>query len=492
MGLLDFFRRARESRPAPSFNQTHEPLSIRESLGWPDPDAFLEGHQNFRAASGKSVRRIPDGERRRVLQMSWEERRQNPIANRIIGVRADFMVGSGITPVSKDEQLAHFLKDFWTDPVNNFPIQLHAIASAFRSDGELLAEPIVNTVTGRTRILWHDVAAIGTVLPHQTFVTWPGRIQMGWNGGGIEAVVVAPGEPEVEWSKIDSKHPGVMFFRANAPIGDLRGLGDLYHSWEYILELDNAAFAMLERFNVAISYIWHVTSKGGMNDAEADHVLSVLRSGKPGDTIYTRPDVTISSLIPAIPAVEFSDMFRTIKNVVLGGAAMPEAWFADGDAANRATVQGQADPTFRAMDRAQAEFLFVLRTVVDFAKARAEERGLIGVEAAQADYELIRDPVNQKDEMRLADVLVKLGTVLDYGTEIAGAMTRKEAALAFRKLAAPLTGIAPELPEELAKIFDRPMRPPQVRPDGQPDEEIEEAAAESFKETFRRYSRPAA
>ena len=120
---------------------------------------------------GRSIRRIPPHERSSALRRSWEERRQNPIANRILSIKADFIVGSGMKPESENEELRDFLADVWTDPVNRLDQRQHALAIDHRGDGELLCQPLVNGITAKTRFLWHDVAIIVEVLAHRAFPT---------------------------------------------------------------------------------------------------------------------------------------------------------------------------------------------------------------------------------------------------------------------------------------------------------------------------------
>lgn len=465
-------------------------LKVRETIGIPDPDFFLPGHQNFRRTAGRAIRTVPDSERRRSLRHAFDEHRQNPIANRILAIKADFIVGAGIMPISENEDLSKFLTSFWEDKVNRFPQQLHKLAVGFRRDGELIAEPLVNTVTGRTRLLWNDPAIIVEVVPHTKFYTEPAKIRWGLTGvgGDNEAYIVAPGEAEHTWTELQAmKKEAVLYFRANESVGDLRGLSDLHHSWEYLTALDNASFAMLERIIVSISYIWMVKGKG-MSGPEIDDILATLRTAKPGESMYLRGDTTIEPLIPELKGAEFAEVFRTFKNIILGGSATPEGWFADADSANRAALTAQGDPTFRAMSRSQNEFVTVLRTCVDFAIERAVEAGILSAEAAAAGYELSTDPINQKDDNLIVDLLVKLTQVLDYAVEIAGSMTQKEAAVIFRQKISEITDIGEELPDELVKEFEataRPRIPAKPLTGGQEVEEAE--VSDSFRAAYRNF-----
>lgn len=464
-----------------------KPLSVRETVGLPDPDFFLAGHQFFRRSGGRTTRLIHDAERIRAQQRGFEEWRQNPLANRILAMKADFIIGGGMIPTSKNKELDDFLKDHWNDLINQWPRKLHALAVGYRRDGELVNEPVVNPITGRTRFLWNDPSIVTDVIAHGKFYTEPSRVQLFSAYGGEQAYIIAPGEPELTWEQIRaSGQKAIMFFRANETIGYLRGLGDLHHSWEYIQALDNTAFAMLERVLVAITYLWVLKGRT-LGPNEADEILTTLRTGKPGDTIWLRGDAELQALFPDLKAADFSEMFRTVKNLVLGGAGIPEAWFAEGDSATRATLAEQGTPTFRAMTRAQGEFLEVINTCLAFAIDRAAEAALISAEAAAAEWAVTADPVNTRDDARMIDALTKMPTVLDYAVDVLGGMTRKEAAVIYRSMIAQVADVPEELPAEIEAAFAAPARPSTANADGTKNETAAAEMVDTVRGIFKRY-----
>lgn len=500
MGIGDFFRRFREGssrlrgkvlgrgRGSPA------PLKVRETtFGLPDMDWLLPGHENFRRAdAGRSVRRIPEGEIRRADFKVWDEARANPTAKRLLEIRADFMIGVGMRPVSKNEELQEFLNDFFDDKVNRLtPERQHELAMSLRRDGELLAEPIVNSVTGRTRVLFHDKALILEVFPHAKFITEPGRIKIGKAGAEGLAYIIAPGDPELPYDEIPPEAMRVFYFRANGTVGALRGLSDLHGLIEYLQTFDNVNFAMVERILVAMTYIWAL--RGKSSKPEINEILNVLATGKPGDSIHLRDGMTLEALFPDIKSGDFSEHHRTFKNVILGSLGVPEGWFGDADASNRASLVAQGDPIFRTLSRLQAGFAEILHTLCEFAIDRALAAGWLSVDAASSAFEISADPVAQKDEVRISDILLKLQSNLDYAVQIK-AITAKEAALTYRRYLAGFADLAGELPEELAKLFENPQRvPPEIPgpngPEPNPDAAGPEAMAqrESFRAALRRH-----
>ncbi len=495
--LKALFRR--EPPPPPRAAPRLPPLSVRETTGY-DPDSLLPGHEHFRRASGASIRTVPTHEHRQALHKAFTERRQNPIAHRIVEMRADFIVGTGMRPQSEDEELQDFLTEFWEDPVNDFPHDQHAQVTSFRADGEALGEPLVNPVTGRTRILWHDVAAISEVLPHVRYVTKPGRVRFAWGDGRSSGMIVAPGEPELVVARWEDYAAAgvkpVLYYRTNAVVGVLRGFGDLYHLVEYVQALDNASFAMLERILVAITFVWILRGKG-LRPREVEQILATLRTGKPGESLYLREGTTIESVFPDLKSGDFSEAFRTFKNLILGGSGTPEAWFGDGDAANRATLAEQGTPLFRSLLRAQMEQRALYESVCDFAVERAAEKGLISPAAAGSTYTIETEPISKQDDAKVADLLVKTQSALDYGVDTK-ALTPKEAALAYRALLTQIVDVSEELPDELLARLDAPPaapgQPPAgappapggplLNPDGTPNEAAEEKLAESYRDVF--------
>jgi len=500
MGIGDFLRRFREGsarlqgRVLGGSRRNPTPLRVRETtLGLPDPDWGLPGHQNFRrAGGGASVRRIPDGELRRASTKAWDEGRNNPTAKRLLEIRADFMIGVGMRPVTKSEELQAFLNDFFDDKVNRLtPERQHELAVSLRRDGELLAEPLVNPVTGRTRVLWHDQALITEVYPHAKFVTEPGRIKLGRPGADGLGYIVAPGDPELPWDKIPAEAMKVFYFRANGTVGALRGLSDLHALLEYLQTFDNVNFAMVERILVAMTYIWAL--RGKASKPEINEILNVLATGKPGDSIHLRDTMSLEALFPDIKSGDFSEHHRTFKNVILGSLGVPEGWFGDADAANRASLVAQGDPIFRTLTRLQAGFAEILHTVCEFAVDRALEAGWLSASAASSPFEISADPVAQKDEARISDILLKLQSNLDYAVQIK-AITAKEAALTYRRYLSGFADLGAELPDELSKLFEAPERiaptlPGPAGPEPNPDADGPEGVAqrESFRAALRRH-----
>ena len=121
--------------------------------------------------------------------------------------------------------------------------------------------------------------------------------------------------------------------------GDMRGVRTLF------LDAD----AQFQRSALQNAFVWDVTVSGA-DEAEIGRWLAAHGAApRPGTVRAHNEKEAWGAVAPTLGAAEVETTSSLVKNLVLGGAGLPEAWFADGDAANRATLSGQMAPTYKML-----------------------------------------------------------------------------------------------------------------------------------------------
>jgi hypothetical protein len=109
---------------------------------------------------------------------------------------------------------------------------------------------------------------------------------------------------------------------------------------------------------------------------------------------------------------------RAVKNMALGGAGLPEAWFAEGDSANRATLAAQGDPTYRMLQsrqkhvRAMVERLLTVvfqeQTGKRLAEARDPDTGLPKL----PEFKVTMPDISSKDTSTISTAMPQVANAL--------------------------------------------------------------------------------
>jgi len=144
--------------------------------------------------------------------------------------------------------------------------------------------------------------------------------------------------------------------------------------------------------------------------------------------------------------------------MILGGAGLPEGFFADGAQSNLATLEAQGLPTLRAFLSRQTAWVAVLRQIVDESVRAAVNRGVIPAgESLEFDIEV--DPVSKGDATAAVTAMAQAVGALATAEDL-GYITTDEARKLARTVASRIgEGISPEVPPELEAQPGSPTAP---------------------------------
>jgi len=342
MGLIDdiggIFARAMGATPM-----------LTEAIFPPETDPDADADLWTPIASGRR-RDLNPIEQRRARRISLYLWRRNPVAHRLIEQMADFVVGDGFTISADSDQAQRIADEMWNDPVMALRVRHRDIVRDLSLFGELGIKAAVNPIAGRMRLGFVDIERIKDVDldPENVLVD-----KTMWVYGG-ESSAEAVAIPLYVWD--DLTEPGTgqwvgegFYHGVNRILGQQRGTPDLLAIADYVDGYDQIVFNALERSGLVNAFLYDVTLKGFDEMKIATWVTQHGVAPRPGSVRAHNESETWEVLTPSLGSADTVALGREVKNMGLGGAGVPEAWFAQGDSVNRATLVAQGDPTYRML-----------------------------------------------------------------------------------------------------------------------------------------------
>lgn len=292
-------------------------------------------------------------EQRKARRISLYLWRRNPMAHRLIEQMADFVVGDGFTVSADTTAGQRIADDIWSDPVTNLQMRHRDLFRDLSLTGELAVRVSVNEVAGRMRLGFLDVERIDRVDLDPDNVLIDKTLWIS-EGNNVEKVAVplyvyddmtTPGSPR--WVG-EGTYDGV-----NRTLGQSRGTPDLVAIADYVDGYDQLVFNALERSGLVNAFLFDVTLKGYDETKLNEWMGKHGTAPRPGSVRAHNDSEVWTVLTPNLGSADTVALGRMVKNMGLGGAGVPEAWFAEGDSVNRATLVAQGDPTFRMLKQRQ-------------------------------------------------------------------------------------------------------------------------------------------
>jgi hypothetical protein len=334
-----------------------------------DPDDDL-----YRRLTGsrRDLTPVAAAKARKVSLYLW---RSNPMAHRLIETMTDFVVGDGLTISAPDERVADLANAWWTDPAQRLDLRHRDIVRDLALMGELAVRAFVNPTSGRMRIGFVDPERIDDVTPDPENALLDAAILVR-SETGAEAVPV----PIVRYD--DTSRPGspawagdAFYFAVNRVLGQHRGTPDLLSIADWIDGYDQLLFNALERSGLVNAFVWDVTLKGADGAGVRKWLSENATAPPPGSVRAHNESEVWTANAPTLGNTDTVALGRAIKNMGLGGFGWPEAWFAEGDSTNRATLTAQGDPTYAMLAARQRYVSSMFAAMLDFVVERAVVAG---------------------------------------------------------------------------------------------------------------------
>jgi hypothetical protein len=350
-----------------------------------------------------------DADRARTISLYlW---RRNGMAHRLIEMLVDFLVGDGLTFTCPDRRAQAIIDKWWTHPGMRLAERHRDLVRDLHLFGELALTVAVNPRSGRMRLGVIDVERIVDVLPDPDDVLTDLALLVRREGSAETYSIELIRYDELT----DPAHPGwvgnAFYFGINRVVGQHRGTPTLLALADYIDGWDHLVFDAAERASMLHSFVYDVTLKGANEAVIAEWVHRNGAAPRPGSVRAHNETETWEVKTPNLAASDTVELARMVKNAALGSFGAPEAWFAEGDSANRATLAAQGDPTFQMLRRQQQDVKAMFGLLARYALYQASVAGRL---PASADLTVnVQAPeLSTKDTSQLASALTQATNAL--------------------------------------------------------------------------------
>ena len=330
--------------------------------------------------------------------------RQNPLARRLVEMTADFVVGDGLTFNAVDEDVQEIINEFWNDPTMKMNLRHRDLVVDLAVNGELFLRAYDEN--GKVMLGYIDPDRVRGVIkdPENAFVDQSIELFSKRMAGGVEEIPIIQSRS----TKAGLEFEGEVFaYFINRPVGATRGTPDSLALADWIDGYDQVMFNALDRASLMNSFIWDVTLKSADADQVSEWAKMHSYAPKAGTVRVHNDYETWQAVSPALGAAETETISRLIKNLILGGAGVPEGWFADGDSANRATLAAQGDPTYRMLTARQRLVGSVFEDIAQYVIAKAISAGRLSKGVDRTVTVILPDP-SVEDTKGIAAALPQL------------------------------------------------------------------------------------
>jgi hypothetical protein len=169
---------------------------------------------------------------------------------------------------------------------------------------------------------------------------------------------------------LDEYTGSCFYYAVNAVSNQARGLSDFTQVADYADQHDAILFGLADREQLMNYFSWDVTLTGADDDKVRERAKAIMANPPRRGSVNVHNDSeTWLMQTPDVQAAASIESGRAMQLMVLGGLGFPEAWFGKGDETNRATLEGQNDPTWKSLTHdqffVQSMFLQMLHFVKD-------------------------------------------------------------------------------------------------------------------------------
>lgn len=330
--------------------------------------------------------------------------RQNPLARRLVEMTADFVVGDGLTFNAIDEDVQEIINEFWSDPTMKMNLRHRDLVVDLAVNGELFLRAYDEN--GKVMLGYIDPDRVRGVIkdPENAFVDQTIELFSKRMAGGVEEIPIIQSRA----TKAGLEFEGEVFaYFINRPVGATRGTPDSLALADWIDGYDQVMFNALDRASLMNSFIWDVTLKSADADQVSEWAKMHSYAPKAGTVRVHNDYEAWQAVSPSLGAAETETISRLIKNLILGGAGVPEGWFADGDSANRATLAAQGDPTYRMLTARQRLVGSIFEDIAQYVISKAISAGRLPKGVDRTVTVILPDP-SVEDTKGIAAALPQL------------------------------------------------------------------------------------
>jgi hypothetical protein len=214
-----------------------------------DPDRDYDIQHGMRKITGKENERdLTPLEQQRMIEIAHWLYDSNPLAKRIIDLINSFVTGDGFNFTAKHPDVLQVMKDFWYDPINDWPLKQLDRFRQLSLYGEQLYPVFVRRSDGRVRLGYVDPANIEEIVPKPTnpeVVEWAitrtgytvdnSVIPKKYSLIQVDEYPLSQTFGKLTWDAgPDGKTDGAFYFAINKPSNATRGRSDLVTIFDWL------------------------------------------------------------------------------------------------------------------------------------------------------------------------------------------------------------------------------------------------------------------
>lgn len=403
--------------------------------GEDEPVSGTTKSYGYRRSTTHGLRDFTQIDRETILEIMWVLWQSNPVADRSMEMKRDYILGRGLQFNADDDDLQEIIDAFAED--NELHARLKEFVLQLYLFGSQCYPVFVRKTDGRVQLGYFDPAEIEDVIPHpdNSLKMWAVvikananveawqkkhdkrvyriiRIEDGTGKTGLAvssqdwlAEVTAPFENEPvgeavqhddgdvkmgryvthdqayleEWERellaaygLEEYSGTCIYIKVNSVSNQPHGWSDLLQSADWLDQTDETLFSIGEREQLAGYFSWDVEIEG------ADELQIKERAAE----LYKRPPKKGSVNVhgnsekwnynqASIGQTESIETVRAMLLHVFGGLGYPEHWYGRGDETNRATAEAQNDPTWRTLEHDQDHVRDLILFMLNFVRDQA-------------------------------------------------------------------------------------------------------------------------
>lgn len=413
---------------------------------------------------------ISQDKAREVSHYLW---RQNAFARRLIEMILDQVIGDEVSFEARSDDVQEVIDDFWNDPAMDLNLNFRGLLRDESLDGELVLRAYEGNA-GKVQIGYIDASRIKSVRKDPDNALRDARVilkpkETGDPDEELEVIQIKQTSTGTgEKRRVKRKYEGDTFFWAlNRPTAGTRGTPDLLAVADWIDGHDQILFNALDRTALQNAFVWDVELVGADEKRITEWTALHGEAPRPGAVRVHNDGEKWDTVTPSLGAAETETIARLIKNLVLGSTGVPEAWFAEGDSANRATLAEQGSPTYKMIRSRQAQVRAMLTRILTYVIDKAVAAGRITSDDLSFSVNL-PEP-SSDDTTALATALPQLTKAISEGIS-EKLISRKSARQTFLMVAAQLgieldpTAEEEQIEEEEQADLEKTLAVPPVDP----------------------------
>lgn len=289
----------------------------------------------YRPLTGSRGNNLPQHTQDKILRVSRYLARVNPVANRLLTLISDFVLGEGIEVSGASAAVQDVVTQHWTGRYNAWDRESPARMRRFFKTGEYLMPLFINPVNGDVRvgsILSDRIKTVHTDPENWESVTEVELMPVTGQTEGVRYTVVNDFSAD-ELAGVE--RPALWWSYGNDD-GE-RGISLLYPIADYLDALDQFMFSEVERWLLLKAFVWDVTIKGATQDTINEMVKrGDFRTPTPSEVIVHNDTTEWQAKSPQLDTHDAANGIRLVRNHALGAVGIPEHWYAEGGDVNRA------------------------------------------------------------------------------------------------------------------------------------------------------------